>query len=212
MIARNILITAPAALPFTDQQALDQLREDMSNLAKINLYAQAAVEDVQGDCISLQLMQATYELQMNDWYTDNYPSIVYSTTPGGSGYLTLPRCPLVSITSIKYDDVNGTEQTLNATNYQLDTSAMPGRIRWASNASLPGVQDKPNSIRIRYVAGYGAASATTDQQQAAVPAIAKSCCLIRLTDLYDRRMTEGTGFIAKSDSYSNMIGKLRIPV
>lgn len=187
-------------LPVTDAELLEQLGEDQSNIGKIYPYAQGAVEDVQGDAISLQLMQATYEVQMDDWIT------------GSDGYLVLPRCPLVSITSIKYDDVNNAEQTLAASNYFLDTASLPGRIRWSSNATLPGLYDKPNCVRIRYVAGHGAAGATTDAQQSAVPAVAKSCVKIRTTDLWDRRMTEGVGVIAKSEAYFNMIGKIRIPV
>ena len=158
------------------------------------------MEDVQGDAISLQLMQATYEVQMDDW------------TTGRDGYLVLPRCPLVQVASIKYDDVNQVEQTLNASNYQVDTASLPGRLRWSSSATLPGLYDKPNCVRIRYVAGYGLPAATASEQQAAIPALAKMCCLIRLTDRYDRRMTEGVGMVAKSEGYWQMIGKLRIPV
>lgn len=213
MIVRNILITAPTGLPVTDAQILAQLKEDDANIGLCKVYAEGAVDDVQGDLISVQLMQATYELQMDSWLTDPYPQTTGYSTPGGSGFLTLPKCPLVSITSVKYDDVNNVEQTLSTSNYQTDTSSLPGRIRWASNASLPGVYDKPNCIRIRYVAGYGAAAADIFTQQDAVPALAKSMVLIRLADLKEIPLSELVGMsVGKSERYWSMVGKLRIPV
>lgn len=201
MIARNILITDVSYEPVTDQQALDHLREDSSNLNKIKPYLAAARSSVEQELISLKTTQATYELQL-DSFTEALDCY---------GFIVLPACPLVSITSVKYDDVNNVEQTLASSNYQADTSSLPGRIRYTASASLPVTYDKPNCVRIRYVAGHGATGAT-DGGQSAVPAAIKSAVLIRLGQLYEHRQEEEGGIIAKSETFARLIAPYRIPV
>jgi uncharacterized phiE125 gp8 family phage protein len=202
MIARNILITGPSYEPVTDQQACDHVREDISNITKVKPYLSAARVSVEQEMISLKTTQGTYELQISDWY-DGFDE---------DGYLTLPACPLVSVTSIKYDDVNNAEQTLASSNYQVDSSSLPGRIRYTGSATLPAVYDKPNCIRIRYVAGHGASSAT-DGGQSAVPEPVKAAVLLRLGELYEVR-TESVGGMMSPVSLSvqRLISAYRIPV
>ncbi len=168
MIARNVLITDSSYEPVTDQQLVDDLREDAENIPKIKPYAKAARRAIEQELISVSTTQKTYELRFDTWYgaTD------------ADGWIILPACPLVSITSVKYDDANDAEQTLAASNYQADTASMPGRIRYTGSATLPAVYDKPNAIRIRYVAGYGAAGAT-DGGQSAVPEDLKVAVLLK---------------------------------
>lgn len=218
MIARNILITDATIEPVTDQQALDHLREDQSNLPKIKLYLAAARQSVESELISLKLTQVTYELQMDGWYTDLYGfpygyAKSYSSYPNNAGYIVLPKCPLVSITSIKYDDLNNVEQTLASSNYFADTASLPGRIRFTANATLPSVYDKPNCVRIRYVAGYGAAG-DTDKGQASVPPPLKAAVLERLGQLYEHRLEDLTGGSVSENSVgvTRLISPYRIPV
>lgn len=150
-------------------------------LPKIKPYLAAARQSVEQELISVSTTQKTYELRLDTWYG----------AVDKEGYILLPMCPLVSITSIKYDDVNNAEQTLASTNYQADTASLPGRVRYTSSATLPGTFNKPNAIRIRYVAGYGAAGAD-DAGQSAVPAPIKAAVLMRMAELYEIR-TETVG-------------------
>lgn len=201
MIARNILITDATFEPVTDQQALDHLREDSTALSKIKaVYLPAARQSIEQELISLKTTQATYEMQMDEWYMD------------GDGCVILPSCPLVSITSVKYDDENNVEQTLATSNYNADTSSRPGRLKYTGAATLPGLYDKPNCVRIRYVAGHGAAS-PSDGGQSAVPAPLKAAILLRLGELYEVR-TESVGGMATPVSLTvqKMIAPYRIPV
>lgn len=202
MIARNILITDASYEPVTDQQAIDHLREEQSNLPKVKPYLTAARQSIEQELISVKTTQQTYELQMDSW-TDAFDR---------DGYLVLPACPLVSITSVKYDDVNNAEQTLASSNYQADTASMPGRIRYTSSAVLPELYDKPNCVRIRYVAGYGASNAT-DAGQSAVPAPLKSAVLLRLGELYEVRSESVGGMMTPvSLTVQRLIASYRIPV
>jgi len=202
MIARNILITEAGFEPVTDQQARDHLREDESASSRIKPYLVAARQSIEQELISVKTTQQTYELQLDDWQDAFDPD----------GYLVLPACPLVSITSIKYDDVSNVEQTLSAANYQSDTASMPGRIRYTGSATLPGLYDKPNVVRIRYVAGYGSSTAT-DGGQSAVPGPIKSAILMRLAELYDVRTESVGGMISQASlAVQRLIAPYRIPV
>lgn len=202
MIARNVLITDSTYEPVTDQQAYDHLREDVTMMPRIKPYLTAARQSIEQELISVSTTQKTFELRFDTWYA----------ITDGDGYITLPSCPLVSITSIKYDDVNDAEQTLGSSNYQADTASMPGRIRYTSAANLPTVFAKPNAIRIRYVAGYGAATAT-DGGQGAVPAAIKAAVLLRLGELYEVRTESVGGMLTPvSLSVQRLIAPYRIPV
>lgn len=69
--------------------------------------------------------------------------------------IELPRPPLVSVTSVKYDDSSGTEQTLSSSIYSVDTESAPGRVALDTGQSWPTTIDNVNAVRVVYVAGYG---------------------------------------------------------
>lgn len=91
--------------------------------------------------------------------------------------IVLPCPPLVSVTSIKYIDGDGVEQTLSASMYSVDTSSEPGKIVEAYGQSWPSTRDIPNAVRVRYVAGYASA--------ALVPAEIKTWITIIAATMYD---------------------------
>lgn len=70
--------------------------------------------------------------------------------------------PLQSVTSITYVDGNGDTQTLAADQYLVDAKSQPARITPAYGVTWPSVRDQTNSVTVRFVAGYGAASAVPD--------------------------------------------------
>jgi uncharacterized phiE125 gp8 family phage protein len=194
MIFRTVLITPPTDYPVSYKEASDHLRDiDDTNIPLITLYRNAAVQSIESELISLQLMPATYELQMDDWISDS------------SGYLVLPKCPLISITSVKYDDISNVEQPLASSNYQIDSASLPGQIRFIGS-TLPAHFDKPNAVRIRYVAGYATA--------ALVPFPLKAAILLRLGQLNENRQDEENGEIKSvlSVGVQRLIAPYRIPV
>jgi uncharacterized phiE125 gp8 family phage protein len=94
--------------------------------------------------------------------------------------ISLPRPPLQSVSSIKYIDANGAEQTLGAGDYVIDTGSEPGRLSFKSSFAWPGSSLKEiGAIGITFVAGYGAA--------AAVPELYKQAILLILAFWYENR-------------------------
>lgn len=70
--------------------------------------------------------------------------------------MELPHPPLRSVSSVKYLDANGTEQTVATTVYDVDTTSVRGRIWLAYSQSWPTPRVIQHAVRITHVAGYGA--------------------------------------------------------
>ena len=87
--------------------------------------------------------------------------------------------PLQSVTAITYFDTNGVEQTLAADQYLVDSTTEPARITPAFGLVWPVTRFRMNAVKVRFVAGYGAASA--------VPACVKNWMLVRIKTLWDGR-------------------------
>ena len=95
----------------------------------------------------------------------------------------LPRPNLVSVTSIKYLDTSGVQQTLSASAYSADIRSTPGRIVAVYNTDWPAYRNFTNSIEIVYVAGYGAATA--------VPESVKNAIKFTVANWYANREDQG---------------------
>jgi len=102
-------------------------------------------------------------------YLDAFPAVIYLDWP-----------PLSSVTSIKYYDTAGAQQTLSTDVYTVDTSSTPGRIYEAYEQTWPSVQGIKNAIEITYVAGYG--SSADD-----VPEMLKTAIKMLAGHWYERR-------------------------
>lgn len=80
--------------------------------------------------------------------------------PGTTGVIQLKKPPFQSVTSIKYYDVDGAQQTLDSGKYILDASKMSGRIfvkTWDSE-TWPATEDRNDAVEVIFKAGYGDAS------------------------------------------------------
>ncbi|MFH1731832.1 MAG: head-tail connector protein [Planctomycetota bacterium] len=81
---------------------------------------------------------------------DAFPAVVH-----------LPRPPIQSpLTSVKYYDGSGVQQTLAAANYQLDAESEPGRLVPAYGLTWPTTRSMLNAVEVIYKAGYGLTRAT----------------------------------------------------
>ena len=67
--------------------------------------------------------------------------------------IDLPRGPVTSITSIKYIDEAGVEQTLSSALYSLDDYGLKCRAVLAYDAEWPATRLVTNAVKVRYVAG-----------------------------------------------------------
>lgn len=94
-----------------------------------------------------------------------------------TGGIELPMPPLQSVTSVKYTDTDGTEQTMDAADYSIDDKSTIALIVPAYGETWPVTRDEINAVRVRFVAGFGAA--------ADVPEDIKSWMKIMIGTLYD---------------------------
>ncbi|MGZ8927132.1 MAG: head-tail connector protein [Methylobacter sp.] len=76
------------------------------------------------------------------------------------------KAPLLSVTSVKYLDETGVQQTLAPSLYLVDL--VTACIVPAYNQSWPTVSEQLNSVQVEYVSGYGAASAVPESIKDAV--------------------------------------------
>lgn len=93
------------------------------------------------------------------------------------GYI--PRPPLVSVTSLKYFDASGTQQTLDQSAYRVDLGGeQPSRLEPVTQ--WPFAQDRLNAVTVAYQAGYG--SNASD-----VPGPVRQWILLAVGDMYANR-------------------------
>jgi uncharacterized phiE125 gp8 family phage protein len=71
------------------------------------------------------------------------------------------ECPsALTVASVKYIATDGTETTLAADQYVLDTYTFIPHVRAAYAVSWPSTRYERNAVRIQYTAGYGATADT----------------------------------------------------
>lgn len=144
-------ITAPAAEPVSLAEAKLHLRVDhAADDDLIEALIVSAREDAEHR-IGRALVMQTLEQVL-----DAFPDAIYLDMP-----------PIQSVTSVKYLDTAGAEQTLNPSAYTADLDSAPGSIIPAYGAAWPSARDMPNAVRARYVAGYAVTYAITAISKAA---------------------------------------------
>ncbi len=136
------LITAPTVEPVTVAEVKTHSRitgtDDDAYLTLLIKAARNHVENITNRALITQTW---------DWTLD-----------GGLRDVCIPKAPLQSITSVKYTDDNGTEQTLATSYYKVDDVSEPGRVVLAYSQSWPTARQEINNVTMRFIAGYGDAS------------------------------------------------------
>jgi uncharacterized phiE125 gp8 family phage protein len=160
------LITAPAAEPVSTSEAKSHLRVDTTaDDTYIGTLITVARQNVESH-LRRALISQTWEVVL-----DAFPA----------GVIRLPKPPLASVTSIKYTDDEGNESTYSSDNYVVDSDTEPGRVVLKSGQTWPAVTlAAANGVRVRYVAGYGAAGSN-------VPQAIRQAILLVIGSLYENR-------------------------
>lgn len=146
MNAKWYISTDPAADPITEAELEAALRISSGfDNATISRLVPAATRQVETDT-DRSLINRTITGKLDHWPSD--------------GVIHLPKPPFQSVTSVKYYDTSGTQQTLvENTDYEVKMSGDSGRLVVAPSVSWPSVQsDKSEPIEIIFVAGYGDAA------------------------------------------------------
>ncbi len=115
-------------------------------------------------------LNTTWDLPVSRWWFEQSGTSLWGDGCSGrqrpangmGEQLAIPLPPLASVTSVKYYDTTGVEQTLASTFYIVRTPRrQEGTIERASLQVFPPVQcDREYPITIRFVAGYGDGLAT----------------------------------------------------
>ena len=155
--------TAPASEPIT-----------LAN-AKLHLRVDHSADD---DLITALIKAARRwcELYQNRAYITQ---TITARLDSFSDTIALPKPPLISVTSVKYYDSNGDQQTLDSSYYDVDTTSTPGKITLAYGMSWPTIRDVHHCIEIIYSSGYGAA--------ADVPETVTQAMYLLIGHLYEHR-------------------------
>ena len=106
-----------------------------------------------------------------------------------AGAIELPRLKLQSVTSVKYIDEDGVQQTWSDALYTVDIYSSPGRIQPIDGEAYPATEARLNAVEIEYVAGYGDAATDIDQS-------IKYALLMLIGHMYQNREEVVTGTIA----------------
>jgi uncharacterized phiE125 gp8 family phage protein len=164
------LITAASALAVSLAEAKLHLRVDVAEEdALITAFITSATEAAE-QITGRALMPQTWELTL-----DAFPDA-----------LELTRVPVASVTSLKYYDSTGVQQTLSNTLYTLDSADDAGfaYVVPVYAGSWPSTRDQINAVALRYVAGYADA--------ASVPESIKAWIKLMVGAMYESRQLEGT--------------------
>ena len=192
----SVILTQPAVEPVTLAEAKLHLRVDIADddllISSMIIAARQSAETICRRAICTQTIKLVLDQfpmpGMNvgsaNWYGPQWgtsPGPLTILRPDGkTGYeIILPMSPVQAITSIKYIDANGVQQTLDPSQYKLDNVSEPARIVPAYGVSWPAARNEINSVEVTYVAGFG--------DNTAVPEGIKSWIKIRIGTLYENR-------------------------
>ena len=184
------LATAPTSEPITLAEAKKhceigaEVNHHDEHLERLIQAARVYVENFTGR----QICTATWDLYADSW-------------PADSLAIYLPKGPIQSVSSITYVDENGATQTWSSANYTLSSSREPAVVRLAYQATWPAYRFQPDSIRVRFVAGYGAA--------AAVPMGIKQAVLLLIGGWFLNREIETTSNLRWMQSAENLLLQYR---
>lgn len=110
---------------------------------------------------------------------------VYKIDAFPTGVIEIPRPPLVSVDSVEYIDGDGNTQTVDSSDYYVDTDSEPGRIEPVN--SWPSADDRLNAVIITFSAGYGDTKNDDELDNSNVPEDIKIALRMYIKYLYDNR-------------------------
>lgn len=157
------VVTPAASQPITLADAKSYSRITSTSQDSVIESMIASAIDIAEEYALISFINTTWKLVLTEWPSDYKIRV-------GKGKVS-------SITHIKYFDVNGTEQTMDAADYYTNLDVWPARIHIPNPPELYAENPK---ITIQFVAGLGA-------NAAAVPDRAKNALYSIVRHLYDNR-------------------------
>lgn len=173
------LITPPVKQPLTINEVRDHCRASRTTVTVDDPYISTLIDAAVGyaeHVTGRAIMTQTWE-----YIADCF-----------SSELHLIKCPVQSITSIKYLDNAGAEQTLATSLYRVDLDSEPARITPAYAQTWPPTYSVNAAVRIRFVSGYTTADL--------VPRALRHAMLLLIAAWYENRESfiVGQGFTTQN--------------
>lgn len=147
----DTLITGPTVAPLDLDEVKKHRRFSSTTLDTLfDLWINAAVQYYEGDT-GTQLITATWE-----YWLDRFPC---------HRDLEIPHPPLQSVPSIKYDDVDGNEQTIDPSQYRVlaPNGGSRGFVSLKPGFTWPCTACQSMAVRVRFIAGFGNAPGDIDE-------------------------------------------------
>jgi len=190
------LITAPSSLAVTLTEAKASLNVSFADDDTLITDMIEAATILAQTMTNRQLMTATYDYKID----------------GFSNEIKIPRAPLASITSVKYLDTDGVEQTLSSAVYDVDTDSVPGEIRLGYDQTWPSYRAVKQAIRIRFVCGYADSGASPAVPNDNIPEVAKRWILLQVGNMYEHREEYIAGAqFSRSKFADRLLMTLKVP-
>ena len=187
-----VLKTAPVDEPVSRTDALLYLRQvsgtpDDALVDDLIAMATDQIENI----TEYQFQDATYIQYFDGW--PKYQLINSNTT---DRIICLDKPPLQSVTSIKYIDADGNEQTVASSNYNVrNNKSTESIIEWDSDYTLPTLTDnRIDSVYVEYVCGW-------ESWQSGVPGVptwATQAIKLLVNEIYEHRLFQQEGNITGS--------------
>lgn len=114
--------------------------------------------------------------------------------------MRLPLFPVISITSVKYTDTAGVEQTINSANYTLKNDDLGAYVEFISTYSFPALNAENAAVRIVYLAGYADIAGTP--KTSSVPDAIKQAMFLLIRHWFDNPSAVNVGNIATALPHS----------
>jgi uncharacterized phiE125 gp8 family phage protein len=187
------IITAPTFEPLSVADVSEYLRLDDSptDTLLISALITAARQHLE-NYLNRYIAQQTVELALTGW----------------SDKIDL-SAPLQSVSSVKYLDVNGVEQTLAANQYVIDNYSEPAVIYPAYNVTYPNLYDQENNVKIRYVVGFTSGGSPDTNP---LPDTLKFAMMLIIGDLYSNREAGGEKAYQVNPTVQNLLQFYRLNI
>lgn len=171
MVVHSKVIVHPATEPLTVADAKYHCKVDDTAVEETDFFSRLIwrARRIAENYTGLSFLTQTREINF-----DRFPC----------GIIEIPYGPVQSISSFKYIDTDGVEQTLVLnTDFRVDTKSNPARIQYID--SWPTAKEQINAVTIQYLAGH------TNVGQDVLPEEAVDMCARLVARLYEKRGDEG---------------------
>jgi len=162
-------VTPPAGYSITLEEAKAHLRvTDDSHDDRIMAYLASATSSIES-LREIRLVEQTVRLEL-----DGFPET----------FIDIPIAPVISVTSVKYDDSDNVEQTLvENTDYFVSLGGRYPKITAVDEWPTAYV-GKPSSVRVVMVVGYATDSSPLDYGEN-VPLDLKHAIKVKIKEFFD---------------------------